>query len=102
MELSGKKVMVVGMAASGISAAKLLLNIGAEVILYDAKAKENFDIGALEDKCILRFGADPCEVVREADVLVMSPGVPVKLPFVDLAYELDKPVIAEIEHGYIT
>ncbi len=94
--------MVVGMAASGISAAKLLLKLGAEVILYDAKAKENFDLGDLEDKCILRFGADACEVVREADILVMSPGVPVKLPFVDLAKELSKPVIAEIELGYLT
>lgn len=49
-----------------------------------------------------RFEADPCEVVKEADILVMSPGVPVKLPFVDLAKKLHKPVIAEIELGFLT
>lgn len=47
MEFTGKKVMVVGMAASGISAANLLNKIGAEVILYDAKPKENFDFSQI-------------------------------------------------------
>ena len=102
MEFKDKKVMVVGMAASGISAAKLLKKLGAQVILYDAKPKDSFELSDVEEGCILRFGVDPCEVVREADMLVMSPGVPVKLPFVDLAKELNKPVIAEIELGYLT
>lgn len=102
MEFKGKKIMVVGMAASGISAAKLLLKLGADVILYDAKSIENFDLSELKDDCILRLGADPMEVVKEADALVMSPGVPVKLPFVELAEQLGKPVIAEIELGYLT
>ena len=102
MDFKDKKVMVVGMAASGISAAKLLKKLGATVILYDAKPQKSFDLKGVEDGCILRFEADPCEVVREADILVMSPGVPVKLPFVDLAKDLKKPVIAEIELGYLT
>ena len=102
MEFKDKKVMVVGMAASGISAAKLLKKLGAQVLLYDAKPKESFELSDVEEGCLLRFGVDPCEVVREADMLVMSPGVPVKLTFVDLAKELNKPVIAEIELGYLT
>ena len=102
MEFTGKKVMVVGMAASGISAANLLNKIGAEVILYDAKPKENFDLSQIKGAFTDRFEADPCEVVKEADILVMSPGVPVKLPFVDLAKKLHKPVIAEIELGFLT
>ena len=36
----GKNVLVVGMARSGISSAKLLLKLGANVALYDRKTRE--------------------------------------------------------------
>ncbi len=92
--------MVVGMAASGISAAKLLLNIGAEVVLYDGKPIENFNLGELAEKCECIFGCDPTDRIAEMDVLVLSPGVPTRLGFIQKAYELGKDVIAEIELGY--
>ena len=38
MELLNKKVLVIGMARSGIAAAKLLKTLGANVILNDSKA----------------------------------------------------------------
>ncbi|MBR3841705.1 MAG: hypothetical protein IKM38_00340, partial [Christensenellaceae bacterium] len=41
-DYKNKNVMVVGMAKSGISAAKLLIREGARVFLYDAKPKEAF------------------------------------------------------------
>ena len=102
MEFKNKRVMVVGMAASGISAAKLLLKLGAKVYLYDAKPASSFDLTGLSDKCVLRFEADPKSVVDECDILVMSPGVPVRIPFVDYAKSENKPVIAEIELGFLT
>ena len=34
-----KKVMVAGLGKSGISAAKLLLDVGSEVLLYDGNAQ---------------------------------------------------------------
>ena len=37
IEVSNQKVMVVGMAKSGFSAARLLLKLGARVLLYDQK-----------------------------------------------------------------
>lgn len=100
MRYQGKKAMVVGMAASGISAAKLLLQEGAEVTLYDAKPMENFDLGSLKDRCNCLFGGDPTDAVEKMDMLVLSPGVPTRLGFIQKAYELGKEVIAEIELGY--
>ena len=48
IEVSNKKVMVVGMAKSGFSAARLLLKLGARVLLYDQKKADAFEgIGAL-------------------------------------------------------
>lgn len=50
IEVLNKKVMVVGMAKSGFSAARLLLRLGAQVLLYDQKKADAFDgIQALFD-----------------------------------------------------
>ena len=40
MDYTGKKVLIVGMAKSGVSAAKLLHHMGAQIALYDRKSKE--------------------------------------------------------------
>ena len=41
-DYTGKKVLVVGMAKSGISAAKLLKKLGAETAIYDRRPAEDF------------------------------------------------------------
>ncbi|MBR3305331.1 MAG: UDP-N-acetylmuramoyl-L-alanine--D-glutamate ligase [Christensenellaceae bacterium] len=101
-DYSGKNVMVVGMAKSGISAAKLLLKRGASVFLYDAKPKENFgeNVSALLEHCTDLLGKDPSAYISSMDALVLSPGVPTRLPFIRKAYALCKDVISEIELGY--
>ena len=43
---------------------------------------------------------DPMDKIPEMDILVLSPGVPLGLPFIRRAYELGKQVIAEIELGF--
>ena len=104
IEVFNQKVMVVGMAKSGFSAARLLLKLGAEVLLYDQKnaeafpeIEELFAAGAQN-----RLGQDPQKVALEAQMLVLSPGVPVKQPFIEAAQKAGKPVISEIELGYQT
>ena len=39
---AGKKVLVVGMARSGLAAAELLHEVGAEVTVNDGKPEEEF------------------------------------------------------------
>ncbi len=97
-----RNVTVVGMARSGVASAQLLLEMGANVLLYDAKSAENFgeDVQELLKTCKNYLGADAFEAVRASDMLVLSPGVPTKLPFIQYAYELGKKVIAEIELGF--
>ena len=54
MNYTGKKVLIVGMAKSGVSAAKLLYQMGAQIALYDRKSREDFakhkEIMALLDR----------------------------------------------------
>ncbi|MEA4852816.1 MAG: UDP-N-acetylmuramoyl-L-alanine--D-glutamate ligase [Christensenella sp.] len=104
MEYKNKKALVIGMAKSGVSSAALLCRLGADVTIYDVKTRENIPQELLleldEYPCHDMLGKDPTDIVSSMDFLVLSPGVPLGLPFIRRAYELGKPVIAEIELGF--
>ena len=97
-----KRVLVCGMAKSGISAAKLLNRIGAKVTLQDMKKREEIrDSHILENDGITLFlGANPDEIVLDQDLVVLSPGIPCDLPFILKAEAEDIPVISEVELAY--
>ena len=99
MEFSveGKKVTVVGAARSGIAAARLLVERGAQVTLSDARteipeAQPLAGIGVA-----LETGGHQPETFASADLVVLSPGVPPGQPEVAAARERGVPVIGEIE-----
>ena len=104
MDYKNKKVIVVGMAKSGVAAAVLLCKLGAEVTIYDAKKKSELAGGLFAELDQYKYtdmtGRDILPMIDTADVLVLSPGVPLDLPFIRRAKELGRRVIAEIELGY--
>ncbi len=103
MDYKGKRVMVVGMAKSGLASARLLLDVGANVVLYDMKTAEQFPkdtFSEFEGHAELALGADPDNVIKDCDALVLSPGVPMDLSFILQARQIGKPVIGEIELGF--
>jgi len=104
MDYNGKKVMIVGMAKSGFASARLLLDKGAQVVLYDAKTADKFPEGtfdALAGRAELALGVDPKPVAKVADALILSPGVPTNLDFITQAQRDGKKVIGEIELGFL-
>ncbi|MCD8159555.1 MAG: UDP-N-acetylmuramoyl-L-alanine--D-glutamate ligase [Clostridiales bacterium] len=98
MDYKGKKVLVCGMARSGISAALLLRDLGADVILQDKKPREEIktDVSALKGIGFL-LGQNPDNSIAEMDTVVLSPSIPTRLDFVKKARELNIPVISEVE-----
>lgn len=104
MELKNLKVLVSGIAKSGISAAKLCKKMGADVTIQDSKTEDKLDSAVLEDlkNCGINLytGKNPDDIITDMDLLVMSPGVPTDLPFVDKARENNIKVIGEIELAY--
>lgn len=102
MKYRDKRVLVCGMAKSGISAAKLLNRIGAKVTLQDMKKREEIeDPELLENQGISLFlGANPDEIVLCQDLVVLSPGIPCDLPFILKAEAEGIPVISEVELAY--
>jgi UDP-N-acetylmuramoylalanine--D-glutamate ligase len=104
MDFKDKKVLVSGMAKSGISAARLLKSEGAVVTLQDSKTEDKLgdEVSKLREEGINLFlGANPDNIIEDMDVLVMSPGVPTDLPFVEKARAKNIPVMGEIELAYL-
>jgi UDP-N-acetylmuramoylalanine--D-glutamate ligase len=108
MEVLGKKALVVGMAKSGISSARLLEKLGAQVFIYDTKKESEFKPEILEEikslHAVSFLGMNDDEITGKIfnfDFLVMSPGVPLNKPYLKKASELNKKVIGELELGYI-
>lgn len=104
MDFKDKKVLVSGVAKSGVSAAYLLKKLGANVIIQDAKTEDKLGNVVTELKnngIALYLGSNPDDIIENMDILVMSPGVPTDLPFVNKAREKNIPVIGEIELAYM-
>jgi len=102
MELAGKKITVVGLARSGAGAARLLADMGAVVTVTDSKtAKDLADIaGTLPASVRLCLGSHPEEIFSEADLIVVSPGVPLAIKPLADAKAAGKRIIGELELAY--
>lgn len=99
-----QKVLVAGTGMSGIAAAKLLLDMGGEVVLYDSNAelnpdtlKENFEEGA---KVSVILGELKRLDLRGVEMCVISPGISLEAPFVAVLDETGIPIWSEIQLAY--
>ncbi len=102
MDLSNKKVIVIGAGISGFAAAKLAKKLGADVILSDANEKlgEKHDLTeltALDIKVVL--GKQTEALFEGSDLVIISPAVPRHLPLFEKVAEKVK-IISEVEFAY--
>jgi UDP-N-acetylmuramoylalanine--D-glutamate ligase len=98
-ELSGKKVIVVGLGESGVAAALLALRLGAKVIGADSAPEEKLSPAAralAPQGARLVTGQHEASLFRQADLIVVSPGIP-PLPAIEEARAAGVEVIGELE-----
>jgi UDP-N-acetylmuramoylalanine--D-glutamate ligase len=102
MEIKDKNVLVIGLARSGVGAANLLSQFGAEVTVTDIKTGSEVEdfISRLNPAVRLALGAHPEDIFLSADMLVVSPGVPLKIPPISNAKSRGIPIIGELELAY--
>ena len=98
--LRGKKVTVVGGGISGVSAARALAKLGAVVLLTEqgfipTEVKEE-----LEKRKVQLEEGGHTEKSLEADLIVVSPGVPPNSFVFQKAREIGIKIIGELELGY--
>jgi UDP-N-acetylmuramoylalanine--D-glutamate ligase len=95
--VSGKRVVVVGAARSGIAAAKLLVRRGASVTLTDVRERIDEE-GQLRTAGVqLELGGHRPQTLRDADLIVLSPGVPPGQAAIADARAAGVPVMGELE-----
>lgn len=98
--MKGKKVLVVGMARSGVAAARFAASRGAVVTVNDARPLDAFgaEAAALQAEGIaIEAGGHPVELFTGADLVVVSPGVPADAEPLVAAREAGVAVISEVE-----
>ncbi len=95
--VSGQRVLVVGAARSGVAAARLLARRGALVTLTDRKPGIPEEGELRWAGIALELGGHVMGSFESAQLVVMSPGVPLDLPEAARARALGVPVIGELE-----
>lgn len=102
LTIKEKNILIVGMAKSGVAAAKVLKSLDAVVTVTDSKSAEAF--GELLDEAApfvddFILGHNP-EILGNFDLVIMSPGVPMTIDLVENARRQGIEVIGEIELAY--
>lgn len=104
MDLRDKTVLVLGLARSGVSAARALAQRGAHVIVNDRAPAEKVaeDLAQLADLHLeIITGSHPLQIFdRGIDLVVKNPGIPNQIPPLARARELGIPVISEVELAF--
>jgi len=104
-KIKDKKIAVFGLARSGESAGKLLINLGADVIITDQKTEDDLKeiVSRLRSEypqIKFHLGGHPEEIFDGVDLVVVSPGVPYNIPILEKLREKGISVIGELELAY--
>ena len=103
MDLQGKKVLVVGLARTGVGAVRFLVAKGARVRVTEIKKAEELraPMEALRGLPVeWELGGHALSSFLEAGLIVVSPGVPLSLPPLAKAREKGIPVVSEVELAF--
>ena len=99
-----QKVLAAGSGISGIAAAKLLLDMGGEVVLYDGNEKlreedlrKKFDENA---KVSFVLGELTRTDLLGVELSIISPGISLEAPFVSVIDQAGIPIWSEIQLAY--
>lgn len=103
--MKDKKILIVGMGNSGKAACEAMVELGADVYVQDSKTEDNVDpqlLAFLKEKNVTCcFGKVP-EDMSVFDMVIMSPGVPLSLGFIQEAKEKGVEIVGELEIAYRT
>lgn len=101
MDFQGKRVLVVGLARSGMAAIKVLRTLGATITLSESKKKEDIkELDTLLDLGVTIVDQSTSVACGDFDLCVKNPGVHNDIPFMVKLYERGIPVITEIELAF--
>ncbi|MCC5889091.1 MAG: UDP-N-acetylmuramoyl-L-alanine--D-glutamate ligase [Alkalibacterium sp.] len=98
-----KHILVLGLAVSGFSAAKLLHTLGAVVTVNDFKDLSGDDRAEELEQLGIKIvsGGHPDSLLNEPlDLIVKNPGIPYTNPLIQKAEEQAIPIVTDVEVAY--
>ncbi|MCQ2474298.1 MAG: UDP-N-acetylmuramoyl-L-alanine--D-glutamate ligase [Clostridia bacterium] len=102
MDFKGKKILVVGLARSGMAAIKVLKSLGAEVTLSESRKREDIkEIDVLNELGVETVGQTAEVFEGDYDLCVKNPGVPFRSANMKRLEERGIQIITEIELAFI-
>ena len=101
METRGRKILIFGLGRSGVGAANLLSDSGADVTVTDRKPEAELReyVQRLSPSVKLCLGGYP-ERMNGTDLIVVSPGVPLEIEPIAKARGKGLKIIGELELAY--
>ncbi|HET9401795.1 MAG TPA: UDP-N-acetylmuramoyl-L-alanine--D-glutamate ligase [Candidatus Acidoferrales bacterium] len=103
IDLAGKRVLVVGLARTGIATALFCAERGARVTVSESRTEAEIPEAVAKIRaagCTLELGGHRAESFLAQDLIVPSPGVPAHSSFLLAAREAKIPVWSEIEFAW--
>lgn len=99
-----RKVLILGLSKSGISAAKYLNKHGADVFITEIREKKEEDIPVIEELNSLgvqvETGGHSSEFIKDSYLVVTSPGIPPHSEIFKRIKEENISIISEVELAY--
>lgn len=100
-DLNGRKVLVIGLARSGLAAIELLKKCGAAVTLSEMRSLEQAEQAEMLALGVRIVGQTPDVFEEDYDLVIKNPGIPSSKPFVKELRARGIPVITEIELAFL-
>lgn len=92
-ELNGKRILILGFGRQGMALANWLPTLGAQVVVNDKKTAAELGINPTAYPGVrFRLGKHSASLLRNADLVCISGGIPMDLPIVQEAIKRDIPL----------
>lgn len=99
-DLLGKRITVLGSGMSGIAAARLAKRMGAHVFISEKyRLTEKAQNIVLKEQFLFEEGGHTDRALN-ADLIILSPGIPSNIQIVNEALKKQIPVVSEIEFAF--
>ncbi|BCA80527.1 UDP-N-acetylmuramoyl-L-alanine--D-glutamate ligase [Desulfuromonas sp. AOP6] len=100
-DFTGKQIVVVGAGRTGVALCAYFSRRGARVTLSDQRSAERIEnLASLPKDTLTDFGGHTESLFQAADLIAISPGVPLSVPAIAKAAAAGVPVLGEIEVAF--
>jgi UDP-N-acetylmuramoylalanine--D-glutamate ligase len=101
LELAGKKILVVGLGKTGLALTRFLNRQGSRIMVSDTRGREEMasilNADSAPSSLLIEGGGHTVGFFLQADLILVSPGIPLDLPPLSAAREKGIPIQGELE-----